>query len=135
MTAQEAYRCAACGHGRKLKACAAVIAYGPLGADGELSSHEYDDDIEVHEDSIACSEHPDGEIEKNIDGTWHRWWSCRACLGRGATGIGSQERVCYEKTPWGGHRTFFGRDFPGQHAGWLPMSDPAWKQVVSPRNL
>jgi hypothetical protein len=110
------YRCADCGHGRRLSAWAHANLYGPLGADGEISEY---DGIEPWEDpieeSIDCSRHPGAIIEKFTNGEWCRWWRCPKCGGLGY--------LTYGPT-FGGHRKQCGAPgYKGQHDCWRPLSD------------
>jgi len=85
MTASNSrFRCADCGHGEHLEACAAAVASGPLAADGELERHDNVEECYVHEDSIQCVIHPDAAVHKLIDGTYHRWALCESCRGTGS---------------------------------------------------
>ena len=110
-TRQSAYRCAECGHGRRLYAIAPCNATGPLGADGELAHH---DDVTgwggVYEDSIQCDRHPDAAVEKLAAGEWRRWWSCESCDGSGRRHIDGYSYSCPSGTP------------AGAHSGWLTPS-------------
>jgi hypothetical protein len=82
------YRCAECGHGRHLTAWANVCAHGPLGPDGHLTRYDWDEEDEIHEDSIQCTIHPDGAIEHRVGERWHRWWACPKCSGTGKASSG-----------------------------------------------
>lgn len=96
------YRCADCSHGKHLTAWAASTVHGPLGADGELDSHDWEDDYQTHEESIQCTRHPDSAIERLVDGIWCRWWNCIRCGGEG----------CPAESPLG-----------KVHAGWRPAAE------------
>lgn len=77
------------------------MVHGPLGPDGEISSYEWDELYEVHEDSIQCSRHPGGGLEKFIGGRWCLWVNCPRCHGRGTftvpAGLREHERECPEE--------------------------------------
>jgi hypothetical protein len=45
--------------------------------------YDWDEEDRLHEDSIACTKHPDATIEKRVDGKWCRWWICPWCGGDG----------------------------------------------------
>jgi hypothetical protein len=79
------YRCAECGHGDNLIVWAGVLVHGPLMADGhiDLDNADYMEEDFLHEDSIQCGKHPDGPLEKSVDGQWCRWWNCPRCRGEG----------------------------------------------------
>ncbi len=118
-TAAGVYRCVPCGHGGHLTAWATASVHGPLGADGHVTTYDYDEETDLHEDSIQCTVHPDEVLEKHIDGVWCRWWSCFRC---GGTGRADPDRGRYACP------------FPGEpgvgHAGWRPAGEipdlPAW---------
>jgi hypothetical protein len=113
-----AYRCALCGHGKRLTAWALVLMHGPLGADGHLAENGYGEEIEVQEDSISCTKHPDAVIERMLDGAWCRWWSCPECDGRGWISGGSP----YPDYPCPAEpRTSAWQ--PVAHKGWLPVAE------------
>ena len=81
--AASVWRCAECKHGQHLTAWGNASVHGPLGADGEITSYEWDELWQVHEDSIQCGQHPDAVIEKCVGGRWCRWWCCPHCTGDG----------------------------------------------------
>jgi hypothetical protein len=111
------YRCAECGHGKNLFAWAHANIYGPLGDDGELSSHDWTETWEDPiEESIQCSEHPDGVIEMCVGNVWCRWWSCLECRGKGYTeSDGGRYRHRCEAPA-----------IQGAHACWRPVADDWW---------
>jgi hypothetical protein len=120
------YRCVRCGHGKHLMAWAPACAYGPVAADGSLAQLDDVEDDGIHEDSIQCREHPDGPIEKRVDGKWCCWWNCPKCGGRGRVNVGDHWKApdgypCMAETfkasnKWG---SWF------VHAGWFPVEDVA----------
>jgi hypothetical protein len=122
---QSAYRCVPCGHGRHLTAWAGANIHGPLGADGKLAEYGYTEDTGIREGSIQCDEHPDGMLEKLINGTWHQWWQCPECHGKGRTRAGESW-----KAP-NGYPCHGGREKPGprgtrtSHEGWFPAEATA----------
>lgn len=75
------YRCTECGNGQNLTAYANAVVRGPLDADGSISTFDWEEVWEVHEDSIQCGKHPDPDLEKMIDGQWCRWRTCSICHG------------------------------------------------------
>jgi hypothetical protein len=121
--AKGVYHCAECGHWRNLRAYAAAVVYGPLGADGDLECYSDIDDYEVEEDSIQCTEHPDAALEKFTGGAWCRWWQCPTCQGRGRVHVGE-----HWKAP-DGYPCRDGIEVPGKHgprkihAGWRPAGE------------
>lgn len=73
------YRCADCGHGRNLDACAQAVSVGPLGADGQLIRHDDVADCFVFVDSIQCRVHPGGQIQKKVGSRFCVWVRCDSC--------------------------------------------------------
>lgn len=114
VTEASVYRCAECGHGRHLTAWGNASVHGPLGADGEIESFEWDEVWQVHEDSIQCARHPDGVVEKAIDGRWCRWWACPRCFGKDDRGYCPEEGI--HPADGDGKRL--------AHAGWWPTGEP-----------
>lgn len=111
------YRCAECGHGRHLTAWAGANIHGPLAPNGsDLESDDWTDVWGIHEDSIECSEHPDGVIEHRVGEHWCRWWVCPRCDGNGRTSGGYP---CPE--PGLGKDGTFRDDRYGPHEGWRPL--------------
>lgn len=101
-------------------AWAPANAYGPVAADGELARHDDVWDYGLHEDSIQCTEHPDGVIEWSDGGVWCRWWCCPKCDGKGRVHAGENWRAP------DGYECSEGISLPGKygpykiHRGWRP---------------
>ncbi|WP_152990173.1 hypothetical protein [Sphaerimonospora mesophila] len=69
--ATSVYRCAECGDGTRLYAWTHVVAHGPVSAKGVIDHYDWtDDDDDVIEESIICSVHGEGFVEKLIDGLY-----------------------------------------------------------------
>lgn len=86
VAAEWQYRCAECGDGSRLYACAYAVASGPLAPNGkELVTHDDVSETELAEDSIECGDHPGSVIEYRADGdgVWCRWQLCETCDGTG----------------------------------------------------
>ena len=65
------FRCAECGDGARLYAWTHVVAHGPVGADGVISSYDWtDDEDDVIEESVICEIHGETSIEKLVDGEY-----------------------------------------------------------------
>lgn len=120
MSDPEAYRCAECRHGRYLTAWAAANIQGKLGADGDLDTWDYTDTWGVFEDSIECSKHPSGVIERQVDGQWCRWWQCAACKGTGRTNQGEHWRS-RDGYPCPAEGILLAGRERGVHEGWIPL--------------
>lgn len=110
------YRCVTCRHGRHLTACATLIASGPVDTDGDLAEHNGIVEVDLHEDSLQCTRHPDGVIEKRVDGVWCRWWNCPRCNGVGNCRYQGDSHTY----PCPAH---------GPHSGWRPADALAAEQV------
>lgn len=113
------YRCAECGHGQDLGAWAIAVIHGPLGADGELAAIGWDEQLDLHEDSIQCAKHPGARIEKRVSNWWCLWRNCPRCDGAGR----SRDRGwdCPEE---GFRPADSGPGGPLAHSGWWPSDEP-----------
>jgi hypothetical protein len=123
------YRCAECGHSGNLRAYAAAVVYGPLGADGQLECYSDVDDYEVHEGSIQCTEHPDAPVEKFVKSAWCRWWQCPTCRGRGRVRVGEHWKApdgypCPDGTEMADTRGTW-----KIHQGWRPVMATAARRT------
>jgi hypothetical protein len=112
------YRCADCGHGRKLWAYAYACVSGPLGADGVLSEHQSVDTTEDPiEASIQCTRHPGSVIEMSVNGEWCRVWNCPECNGYGYIRRGG--------TFNGDKSACRAAGYKGRHSCWRPVTETA----------
>jgi hypothetical protein len=118
------YRCGECGHGKHLIAWAVMLAHGPLGPDGHLAHVDYDEEDFLWEDSIQCARHPDGPLEIDIGGQWHRWWNCPLCHGRGEVTAGQAWQATKRQCPMPGARVPDAAGKQPVHGCWWPLSEP-----------
>jgi hypothetical protein len=126
------YRCADCGHGQQLTAWANATVHGPLGADGEITTVDWDEQWHLFEDSIQCDGHPVIMVlEKHVGGQWCRWRSCPRCSGAGVIAAPPGERYT-PRCPEDGFRPAGSepRD-PLAHRGWWPASQPVPASTVN----
>lgn len=115
------YRCAECGHGQQLTAWANATVHGRLGADGEVTSVDWEEQWHLFEDSIQCAKHVDPLLEKHVGGQWCRWRRCPRCRGAGVIGTDQYTPQC----PEDGFRPVGSTPLDQlTHQGWWPTDQP-----------
>lgn len=78
--AEWTYRCVECGDGKNLVGLEMIWMSGSIDPDGHVGEWVSGQDPHgVEENSIECSDHLEGEIQRRFDDGWASWVTCPDC--------------------------------------------------------